>query len=649
MSRKAPLIAEAASRLRLQSGPHRRPRPRRRDRVGQGQPADSPDDYAAAARRAPRAARSSASTAMVAALRRPTRRSSQRRGVIDFEDVLLLTVGMLDERRRRRRAGARRSTATSSWTSTRTSTTSSSACSSCGSASATTSASSVTPPDDLLLHRGEPAPPRRLPAALPGGSGRAARARLPLLAARSSGWPTPSSPRARRRPATAPCGCWPKGRPGRSRCSSHTPTTRPRPLQSLPAVASSSTPARRRRRSPSSSAPTRSPRPTRPRSPMPACPTSCGAATVSSPGRRCVTRSCCCVVRHAATTATSRSASSPATSSPAPGGATTRRPAVGRRASRWESLTRPRDARRRPRGDLTRRAAARARRRARPTGQPSSTRRRCRASRWRACTPPRASSGTSSSSSVPRTGSSPSRWPRGPRRSRRSAGCSTSASTRARRQLFISWSGARTPGARATRRVSRFLAPAAGILGQGARPEQASRGGGGAARRAQGGAHRPLPRLRRRARHRRASARPAGATPARRPTTRRPFERLRTWRLAVAREASVPRIRRLHRCHAHRDRRGEPADQGALSTISGVGVRKLEQYGADVLAILQGADPQELLEKRSATSNPTTPDRRRKKFPEKLVIRLFAREGPAYPCRSQAQWLRWPAGEREQK
>jgi DNA helicase-2/ATP-dependent DNA helicase PcrA len=34
--------------------------------------------------------------------------------------------------------------------------------------------------------------------------------------------------------------------------------------------------------------------------------------------------------------------------------------------------------------------------------------------------------------------------------------------------------------------------------------------------------------------------------------------------------------------------------------ISGVGARKLEQYGSDVLAILAGADPQELIETRSA-------------------------------------------------
>ncbi len=185
--------------------------------------------------------------------------------------------------------------------------------------------------------------------------------------------------------------------------------------------------------------------------------------------------------------------------------------------------------------------------------------------------------------------------------------------TRARRQLFISWSGARTPGARATRRVSRFLAPAAGILGQGARPEQASRGGGG---------RRGGPKV-----ARIAHCRGCGAelvTAAQRKTGRcdtcpptydeATFERLRAWRLAVARESSVPAFVVFTDATLTAIAEAEPSDQGALSTISGVGVRKLEQYGADVLAILQGADPQELLEKRSATSNPTTLDRRRKMF-----------------------------------
>jgi DNA helicase-2/ATP-dependent DNA helicase PcrA len=39
-----------------------------------------------------------------------------------------------------------------------------------------------------------------------------------------------------------------------------------------------------------------------------------------------------------------------------------------------------------------------------------------------------------------------------------------------------------------------------------------------------------------------------------------------------------------------------PASPGELATISGVGARKLERYGKDVLAILGGADPVETAE-----------------------------------------------------
>ncbi|GAA2162383.1 ATP-dependent DNA helicase UvrD2 [Humibacillus xanthopallidus] len=171
--------------------------------------------------------------------------------------------------------------------------------------------------------------------------------------------------------------------------------------------------------------------------------------------------------------------------------------------------------------------------------------------------------------------------------------------TRARRRLHLSWSGARTPGARSTRRVSRFLAPAAGILGQGARPEQAPRFGGG---------RRSGPKV-----ARIAHCRGCGAelvTAAQRKTGRcdtcpptydeATFERLRAWRLAVAREASVPAFVVFTDATLTAIAESEPADQGALSMISGVGARKLEQYGADVLAILQGADPEELLEKACA-------------------------------------------------
>jgi Superfamily II DNA helicase len=79
------------------------------------------------------------------------------------------------------------------------------------------------------------------------------------------------------------------------------------------------------------------------------------------------------------------------------------------------------------------------------------------------------------------------------------------------------------------------------------------------------------------------------------------FERLREWRLGVARAASVPAFVVFTDATLTAIAEREPADDGALATISGVGARKLAQYGADIIAILGGADPQELLETRSRT------------------------------------------------
>jgi DNA helicase II / ATP-dependent DNA helicase PcrA len=169
--------------------------------------------------------------------------------------------------------------------------------------------------------------------------------------------------------------------------------------------------------------------------------------------------------------------------------------------------------------------------------------------------------------------------------------------TRARKQLFLSWSGARTPGARATRRVSRFLAPAADILGQGARSEARS-----------GAPKRSAPKVARPA-HCRGCGAELG-TAAQRKTGRcddcpptydeATFERLRAWRLAVARDASVPAFAVFTDATLTAIAEDAPSDEAGLSVISGVGARKLEQYGSDVLAILAGADPQDLIESRSA-------------------------------------------------
>lgn len=187
--------------------------------------------------------------------------------------------------------------------------------------------------------------------------------------------------------------------------------------------------------------------------------------------------------------------------------------------------------------------------------------------------------------------------------------------TRARRALYISWSGARTPGARATRRVSRFLAPAAGILGEGARPQSRNGGGAGPGRGAR------APKAAKVVHCRGCGAELVGA--AQRKTGRCDdcpptydealFERLRTWRLAVARAASVPAYVVFTDATLTAIAESEPAGEGELAAISGVGARKLDLYGAQVLALLGGADPQELLENASGTSDsastPTSPEK----------------------------------------
>ncbi len=168
--------------------------------------------------------------------------------------------------------------------------------------------------------------------------------------------------------------------------------------------------------------------------------------------------------------------------------------------------------------------------------------------------------------------------------------------TRARRQLFVSWSGARTPGARSTRRVSRFLAPAAGILGQAARTEGRP-----------SGSRRAAPKV-----ARIAHCRGCGAellTAAQRKTGRcddcpptydtATFDRLKAWRLAVARDASVPAYVVFTDATLTAIAEVGPRDESALAAISGVGARKLEQYGGDVLALIGGAAAEDVLESRS--------------------------------------------------
>jgi DNA helicase-2/ATP-dependent DNA helicase PcrA len=178
--------------------------------------------------------------------------------------------------------------------------------------------------------------------------------------------------------------------------------------------------------------------------------------------------------------------------------------------------------------------------------------------------------------------------------------------TRARRELRLSWAGARTPGARATRRPSRFLDGAASILGEGARSQPRSAG-----RRAEGrgrGGKAPRPALA-------AHCRSCGAeltTAAQRKTGRcddcpptyseATFEKLRAWRLAVAREASVPAYVVFTDATLTAIAEREPGTEGELAQISGVGARKLGLYGEQVLALLSGDDVDGVLEKHCVSS-----------------------------------------------
>jgi DNA helicase-2/ATP-dependent DNA helicase PcrA len=122
------------------------------------------------------------------------------------------------------------------------------------------------------------------------------------------------------------------------------------------------------------------------------------------------------------------------------------------------------------------------------------------------------------------------------------------AITRAREQLTLSWSLARAPGGRRSRPRSRFLTGLA----------------------------------------------PDGAAPVRRAATRAPvvldgaagelFERLRTWRSRTASAASVPAYVVLPDATLQAIAETRPSNLRELAGLPGIGARKLELYGEDVLA-----------------------------------------------------------------
>lgn len=158
--------------------------------------------------------------------------------------------------------------------------------------------------------------------------------------------------------------------------------------------------------------------------------------------------------------------------------------------------------------------------------------------------------------------------------------------TRARERLHLSWSRARTPGARATRNPSRFLE---GLLGDPA-SSRASRARPAAGSGDAGPRRRPsLP----------SACRTCGSTltaaPERKvgrcsscpPTYDEGlFERLRAWRAERAAEAKVPPYVVFTDATLVAMAELLPRDQATLARIPGVGASKLGRYGDDVLALL---------------------------------------------------------------
>ncbi|AZK96382.1 ATP-dependent DNA helicase [Streptomyces tsukubensis] len=167
--------------------------------------------------------------------------------------------------------------------------------------------------------------------------------------------------------------------------------------------------------------------------------------------------------------------------------------------------------------------------------------------------------------------------------------------TRARLHLTLSWALSRAPGGRAGRRPTRFLS---GLRpGSTAPGNRASGGAAGGAESGQGG---------RRKRRGPVLCRVCGKTltdagemklmrcedcPS--DMDEALYERLRDWRSGQARLLGQPAYCVFTDKTLMAIAEAVPGDERELSAISGVGGRKLDRFGADVLAICAGQDPEE--------------------------------------------------------
>ncbi|HSR82987.1 MAG TPA: ATP-dependent DNA helicase UvrD2 [Streptosporangiaceae bacterium] len=131
--------------------------------------------------------------------------------------------------------------------------------------------------------------------------------------------------------------------------------------------------------------------------------------------------------------------------------------------------------------------------------------------------------------------------------------------TRARERLQLSWTLARSPGGRRTRKPSRFLT----ALGPGRAVAEEPAGGKLSARR--------------RGRDAGGAGRPAADDPL--------FQRLRDWRLEVSRVQAVPAYVVFSDATLQAIADTRPSTQAQLASIPGVGAVKLDRYGAAVLEL----------------------------------------------------------------
>ncbi len=157
--------------------------------------------------------------------------------------------------------------------------------------------------------------------------------------------------------------------------------------------------------------------------------------------------------------------------------------------------------------------------------------------------------------------------------------------TRARQRLTVSWSLARTPGARSSRKPSRFLT---GLRPQSASDRTAAERGPGSSRKPKGVAHC------------RECGRPLGSTAERKvgrcsdcPASydEELFERLREWRVERAGQERVPAYVVFTDLTLQAIAEVRPADPTALLRINGIGHSKLTKYGDEVLALVAGEVP----------------------------------------------------------